>query len=60
MTASLCRHLSPGKGAALRFLEFFTVNIRNESTRTACARAAADFLRWCEGQEIGGLGRVQP
>jgi site-specific recombinase XerD len=43
-----------------RFLEFFTVNIRNKNTRAACARAAADFLRWCEGQGIGELGRVQP
>jgi hypothetical protein len=28
-----------GKGAALRFLEFFTVNIRNRNTRAAYARA---------------------
>ena len=49
-----------GDRAALRFLEFFTVNIRNKNTRAAYARAAADFLRWCEGQGIGELGRVQP
>src|SRR3984893_3427602 len=49
-----------GKPAALRFLEFFTVNIRNRNTRAAYARAAAVFLRWCEGQGIGALGRVQP
>ena len=49
-----------GQGAALRFLEFFTVNIRNKNTRAAYARAAGDFLRWCEGQGIGELGRVQP
>jgi Phage integrase, N-terminal SAM-like domain len=41
-------------------LEFFTVNIRNRNTRAAYARAAAAFLRWCEGQGIGELGRVQP
>ncbi len=46
--------------AALRFLEFFTVNIRNRNTRAAYARAAAVFLGWCEGQGIGTLGRVQP
>jgi hypothetical protein len=34
-----------GDRAALRFLEFFTVNIRNKNTRAAYARAAADFLR---------------
>src|ERR1700736_3934914 len=49
-----------GKGAARRFLEFFTVNIRNKNTRAAYARAAGAFLRWCEGQGIGELGRVQP
>ena len=49
-----------GKQAVRRFLEFFTVNIRNKNTRAAYARAAADFLRWCEGQGIGALGRVQP
>jgi hypothetical protein len=29
--------------AALRFMEFFTVNIRNRNTRAAYARAAAVF-----------------
>jgi len=32
----------------LRFLEFFTVNIRNPNTRAAYGRAARNFLRWCE------------
>ena len=49
-----------GDRAALRFLEFFTVNIRNRNTRAAYGRAAADFLRWCEGQGIDTLRRVQP
>ncbi len=49
-----------GDRAALRFLEYFTVNIRNKNTRAAYARAAADFLNWCEGQGICELGRVQP
>ena len=49
-----------GDRAALRFLEFFTVNIRNKNTRAAYARAAAVFLRWCEGRGIDALGRVQP
>jgi integrase/recombinase XerD len=49
-----------GKGAARRFLEFFTANIRNRNTRAAYARAAAVFLHWCEWQGIGELGRVQP
>jgi len=49
-----------GQGAAHRFRDFFTVNIRNRNTRAAYARAAALFLRWCEGQGITALGRVQP
>jgi integrase/recombinase XerD len=49
-----------GDRAALRFVEFFTVNIRNRNTRAAYGRAAADFLRWCEGQGIDALGRVHP
>ena len=49
-----------GKRAALRFLEFFTVNIRNKNTRQAYGRAAAAFLHWCEGQGIGELQDVQP
>ena len=49
-----------GDRTALRFLEFFTVNIRNRNTRAAYGRAAAAFLRWCEGRGIGELGRVQP
>ncbi len=36
-----------GKPAARRFLEFFSVNIRNANTRAAYARAAGAFLR-CE------------
>jgi hypothetical protein len=32
-----------GDRAALRFLEYFTVNIRNRNTRAAYAWAAADF-----------------
>jgi integrase/recombinase XerD len=49
-----------GERAALRFLEFFTVNIRNRNTRAAYARAAALFLRWCGGQGITRLQDVQP
>jgi integrase/recombinase XerD len=49
-----------GNKGVLRFLEYFTVKIRNRNTRAAYARAAADFLSWCEGQGIGELGRVQP
>ena len=38
-----------GERAGVRFLEFFTAQIRNPHTRRAYARAAAEFLAWCEG-----------
>ncbi len=49
-----------GDRAAWRFVEFFTVNIRNPNTRAAYSRAAGTFLRWCEGQGIAELRDVQP
>jgi site-specific recombinase XerD len=49
-----------GNGAALRFLEFFTVNIRNPNTRAAYGRAAGAFLCWCEGHGITSLAEVLP
>src|SRR3954452_8313004 len=49
-----------GERAAWRFLEFFTVNIRNANTRAAYGRAAGSFLQWCEGQGITALVQVQP
>ena len=41
-----------GDNAARRFIEFFTATIRNKNTRRAYARAAADFLAYCQH---GGL-----
>src|SRR3546814_9050282 len=38
--------------AQLRFLEFFAVTIRNPHTRRAYARAAGDFLAWCEARGV--------
>jgi len=49
-----------GERAVSRFLDFFTVNIRNSNTRGAYTRAAAAFLRWCEGQGITRLQDMQP
>ena len=48
------------KGARTRFLEFFTVNIRNPNTRAAYSRAAVEFLQWCERQGMAGLDEVEP
>jgi hypothetical protein len=41
-----------GEGAAWRFLEFFTVNIRNKNTRAAYGAGGGAFLRWCEGPGV--------
>jgi site-specific recombinase XerD len=49
-----------GKPAARRFLEFFTVNIRNPNTRAAYGRAAGAFLDWCEERGLTELRQVQP
>lgn len=48
-----------GERAAWRFLEFFTVNIRNKNTRAAYGQAAGAFLRWCEDRGITRIENVQ-
>ena len=49
-----------GERAGLRFLEFFTAQIRNPHTRRAYARAVGEFLVWCEGVGVTALPQVQP
>jgi site-specific recombinase XerD len=49
-----------GDQAARRFVEFFTVNIRNKNTRAAYARAAGAFLGWCNTRGLADLRDVQP
>jgi site-specific recombinase XerD len=49
-----------GERASWRFLEFFTVHIRNANTRTAYAHAAGLFLRWCEERGISALVDIRP
>ena len=52
---------SAGDRASIRFLEFFTVTIRNKNTRGAYAHAAAVFLQWCETRGgLSDLRQVQP
>lgn len=48
-----------GERAAMRFIEFFTANIRNSNTRRAYGRAVGDFCGWCEGHGLG-LAQLQP
>ena len=49
-----------GDRARLRFMEFFAVTIRNPHTRRAYARAASNFLAWCEMCGVVSLAGVQP
>ena len=49
-----------GRKAALRFLEFFTANIRNPNTRRGYHRALCDFFAWCQERGLEQLERIQP
>ncbi len=46
--------------AQVRFLEFFTANIRNRNTRRAYAHAVREFLTWCEAAAVPSIAAVQP
>jgi hypothetical protein len=48
-----------GERAAKRYIEFFAANIRNPNTRRAYARAATDFLGWCEQRGLS-LPAIEP
>lgn len=52
--------MAAGDRASLRFLEFFAANIRNQHTRRAYMRAVADFLAWCEDNQVRSIAAVQP
>lgn len=49
-----------GLNAEIRFLEFFAASIRNPHTRRSYARAAADFLAWCDLRGVRTLAQVEP
>jgi integrase/recombinase XerC len=51
---------SEGRGASKRFIEFFTITIRNAHTRRAYAQAAKEFLEWCESNGVTSIAAVQP
>jgi site-specific recombinase XerD len=46
--------------AGVRFIEFFTANIRNPHTRRAYARGVGEFLAWCESVGVPSIVVVQP
>lgn len=43
-----------------RFVEFFTVTIRNKNTRLAYGQAVAQFFNWCERRGFKTLDRIEP
>ncbi|MCE7030922.1 tyrosine-type recombinase/integrase [Jiella sp. CBK1P-4] len=49
-----------GERASIRFLEFFTAQIRNPNTRRAYGRAIGEFLAWCEAHGVASIVAVQP
>jgi len=65
LTGSVSAHVpvlvsQAGERAGVRFLEFFTANIRNPNTRRAYARAANEFLSWCAEVGVASLAAVTP
>ena len=46
ITPHLTLVAAAGDQARIRFLEFFTANIRNRNTRRAYAQAVSEFLAW--------------
>ena len=50
----------PDEGAARRFSEFFTANIRNSNTRRAYARIAVEFADWCGQNGLQVLRDIEP
>jgi heme-degrading monooxygenase HmoA len=49
-----------GDQARVRFIDFFTANIRNRNTRRAYAQAVREFLAWCEAQRVPSITAVRP
>jgi site-specific recombinase XerD len=49
-----------GERASVRFIGFFTANIRNPQTRRAYVRAVGEFLSWCESADVPSIAAVQP
>ncbi len=49
-----------GQDGIRRFLEFFTVTIRNKNTRLAYAQAIGQFFKWCEARDIREFSRIEP
>jgi site-specific recombinase XerD len=55
-----CAIQNAGSEGIRRFLEFFTVTIRNKNTRAAYGIAIAQFFNWCESRGLKSLDRIEP
>lgn len=49
-----------GPAGRMRFLEFFTAQIRNVNTRRSYAKATEEFLAWCEARGTRSLDAITP
>jgi hypothetical protein len=49
-----------GENASLRFLDFFTANIRNPNTRAAYAVAVHAFFSWVDAKHVAARGGAHP
>ena len=49
-----------GDQARMRFLEFFTTDVRNPNTRRAYAQACEEFPAWCSFAGVPSIADVQP
>lgn len=49
-----------GTEGVRRFLEFFTVTIRNRNTRAAYRQAIIQFFDWCELRSVRTFDKIQP
>jgi hypothetical protein len=47
--------VAAGNKARMRFLEFFTANIRNLHTRRAYGLATQEFLMWCAKMGVSSI-----
>ena len=52
--------VASGDAGMRRFIEFFTVTIRNKNTRSAYAQAVRQFFEWCQHRGIVTLEHVTP
>jgi site-specific recombinase XerD len=48
-----------GERASLRFIDFFTANIRNPNTRAAYGVSVRGFFTWLEGHGLAELGAIR-